>query len=91
MINVNFEEALWHVYDCSRTLDNRAWDKDGVEIEVDENLVNAKLEELKVQEARTQEYPSIGDQLDMIFHAGLGGDEFQAAIQAVKDAHPKPE
>ena len=91
MINVNFEEALWHVYDCSRTLDNRAWDKDGVEIEVDETLVNAKLEELKIQEARAQEYPSIGDQLDMIFHAGLGGDEFQAAIQAVKDAHPKPE
>ena len=36
-------------------------------------------------------YPSIGEQLDMIFHAGLGGDEFQAAIQAVKDAYPKPE
>jgi len=34
-------------------------------------------------------YPSIGDQLDMIFHAGLGGDEFQTVIQAVKDAHPK--
>jgi hypothetical protein len=40
---------------------------------------------------RSYTYPSIGDQLDMIFHAGLGGDEFQAAIQAVKDAHPKPE
>jgi hypothetical protein len=38
---------------------------------------------------RATEYPSIGDQLDMIFHAGLGGDEFQSAIQAVKDAHPK--
>lgn len=35
-------------------------------------------------------YPSIGDQLDMIFRAGLGGDEFQAAIQAVKNAYPKP-
>ena len=89
MINVNFEEALWHVYDCSRTLDNRAWDKDGVEIEVDETLVNAKLEELKIQEARAQEYPNIGDQLDMIYHAGQGGDEFQAAIKAVKDKYPK--
>ena len=36
-------------------------------------------------------YPSLGDQLDMIFHSGLGGDTFQAAIQAVKDANPKPE
>jgi len=34
-------------------------------------------------------YPTIEDQLDMIFHAGLGGDAFQAAIQAVKDAYPK--
>lgn len=40
---------------------------------------------------RKEAYPNIGDQLDMIFRAGLGGDEFQAAIQAVKDAHPKPE
>jgi hypothetical protein len=40
--------------------------------------------------ARDRQYPAIGDQLDMIFHAGLGGDEFQAAIQAVKDANPKP-
>jgi hypothetical protein len=38
---------------------------------------------------RDRQYPSIGDQLDMIFHAGLGGDVFQAAIQAVKDANPK--
>jgi hypothetical protein len=42
------------------------------------------------QYPRQTSYPSIGDQLDMIFHAGLGGDEFQAAIQAVKDDNPKP-
>jgi hypothetical protein len=35
-------------------------------------------------------YPSVEDQLDMIFHAGLGGDTFQAAIQAVKAEFPKP-
>jgi hypothetical protein len=39
---------------------------------------------------RANEYPSIGDQLDMIYHAGLGGDEFQTTIKAVKDANPKP-
>jgi hypothetical protein len=39
---------------------------------------------------RSSEYPRIGDQLDMIYHAGLGGDEFQAAIKSVKDAYPKP-
>jgi len=41
------------------------------------------------QRDRASAYPPIADQLDMIYHAGLGGDEFQSAIQAVKDAHPK--
>lgn len=40
---------------------------------------------------RAYEYPPIGDQLDMIYRAGLGGDEFQAAILAVKNKYPKPE
>lgn len=61
-------------------------------------------EEIAEREARTTErnttrymtnriknYPSIGDQLDMIYHAGLGGDEFQAAIAAVKAQYPKPD
>ena len=43
----------------------------------------------KYQRDRVLEYPSIGDQLDMIYHSGIGGTEFQAAIKAVKDAHPK--
>jgi hypothetical protein len=38
---------------------------------------------------REQEYPTIGDQLDMIYHNGDGGAEFQAAIKAVKDKYPK--
>jgi hypothetical protein len=38
---------------------------------------------------RASEYPSIGDQLDMIYRNGDGGAEFQAAIKAVKDKYPK--
>ena len=38
---------------------------------------------------RKAEYPSIGDQLDMIYHNGDGGATFQAAIKAVKDKYPK--
>ena len=49
----------------------------------------AEQDSTQYQRDRAEAYPSIGDQLDMIFHAGLGGDEFQTAIQAVKDAHPK--
>ena len=41
------------------------------------------------QRSRVAEYPSIGDQLDMIYHNGDGGATFQAAIKAVKDKYPK--
>ena len=37
---------------------------------------------------RVNAYPSIGDQLDKIFHEGL--DAWKADIQAIKDANPKP-
>ena len=43
----------------------------------------------KYQRDRAEAYPSIGEQLDLIYHAGQGGDAFQAAIQAVKDKYPK--
>ena len=38
---------------------------------------------------RSFEYPSIPDQLDMIYHNGDGGATFQSAIKAVKDKYPK--
>ncbi len=60
--------------------------------EAEGNTIEPYVEPEKgYEELRREAYPYIGDQLDMIYHAGEGGDEFQAAIQAVKDAHPKPE
>ncbi len=38
---------------------------------------------------RVKEYPSIGDQLDALFHAGVFPAEMAAQIQAVKDKYPK--
>lgn len=38
---------------------------------------------------RFEEYPSIGDQLDALFHAGVFPAEMAAQIQAVKDKYPK--
>jgi hypothetical protein len=40
-------------------------------------------------EKRIAEYPSIGDQLDALFHAGVFPPEMSARIQAVKDKYPK--
>ena len=51
-------------------------------------LVTA-YDKVKYQRDRAEAYPSIGEQLDLIYHAGQGGDAFQAAIKAVKDKHPK--
>ena len=45
----------------------------------------------KYQNERRNVYPDIGDQLDDLFHAGAFSDDMAAKIQAVKDAHPKPE
>ena len=39
----------------------------------------------------TNVYPDIGDQLDMLFHDKKDGTTtWEDAVQAVKDAHPKP-
>ena len=50
---------------------------------------NAAYQATQYQRDRVKAYPSIGNQLDMIYHAGLGGDVFQAAIKAIKDQFPK--
>ena len=51
--------------------------------------LQADYDNKEYQRNRASEYPSIGEQLDMIYHAGQGGDAFQAAIQAIKDKYPK--
>jgi len=65
-------------------------------IPIDEAEILAKQKELQTendakqyQRDRAESYPSIGDQLDMIYHAGQGGDAFQKAIKEVKDKYPK--
>jgi len=47
------------------------------------------LSSLTYQQKRVTEYPSIGDQLDALFRAGVFPDEMAAQIQAVKDKYPK--
>lgn len=37
---------------------------------------------------RAKAYPSVAEQLDMLYHGGY--DEWKTAIQAVKDKYPKP-
>ena len=66
-------------------------DADGNDVAIDRAAVDAWVDPNAYVYQRVKEYPSIGDQLDMIYRAGLGGDEFQAAIAAIKTKYPKPE
>jgi len=61
------------------------------DIENELNRLEAEANSVQYQEDRKNEYPSIGDQLDALFHAGLFPEEMTAKIQAVKDKYPKPE
>ena len=66
-----------------------------------EETIQAKLIELqadydakKYQRDRQPEYPAIGDQLDMLFHAIDAGkvdktSDFYKSLKAVKDKYPK--
>jgi hypothetical protein len=51
--------------------------------------LQAEFEALPYNDKRITEYPSIGDQLDALFHAGVFPAEMAAQIQAVKDKYPK--
>jgi len=48
-----------------------------------------KIDDSYYKIQRASQYPSIQDQLDMLYHQGIDG--WKAEIKKVKDAHPKPE
>ena len=51
--------------------------------------LQAEYDAKEYQRQRVPEYPSIGDQLDALFHAGVFPPEMSAKIQAIKDKYPK--
>jgi hypothetical protein len=76
---------------------------DEIETQPTEQEINAKLTELQAdydakeyQRKRAAEYPSIGDQLDKLWHSINADDtlktqfaDFYNTIKAVKDKYPK--
>lgn len=71
------------------TVDDVAYDADGNEVAYDNAAVEALMASQAYKDNRVAEYPSIGDQLDALFHAGVFPEEMAATIQAVKDRYPK--
>ena len=64
-----------------------AWDKNGNEISINWTDVNAWIDPEQYKYDRANEYPSIVDQLDDIYHNGIDG--WKATIKATKDKYPK--
>jgi rhodanese-related sulfurtransferase len=68
--------------------DDNAFDANGNPVTYDESAVQAYIDANAYKEKRQQAYPSIPDQLDLIYHQGI--DAWKAAIDAVKQEYPKP-
>lgn len=64
-----------------------AFDAQGNKVEIDMALVDAWVDPDTYKYQRAQEYPSIADQLDTLYHSGL--DAWKAQIKTVKDKYPK--
>ena len=64
-----------------------ATDKDNKEVTIDWTKVNAWTDPEQYKIDRENEYPSIKDQLDEIYHNGIDG--WKTKIKAIKDKQPK--
>lgn len=57
------------------------------EIDAELQKLQAEYDRKSYQRQRVDAYPSIEEQLDLMFHGGY--DAWKTAIQAVKDQYPK--
>lgn len=56
---------------------------------ISDPVADAEVEANMYKDARVVEYPSIGDQLDALYHAGVFPEDMAAKIKEVKDKYPK--
>lgn len=81
-------DAIYKLYNNVVTIrGDVAYDKDGNEVSYDADAVQAEINANEYKEKRQQEYPSIPDQLDKIYHDGI--DAWKVVIKATKDKYPK--
>jgi len=60
------------------------------EIDAEVTRLQAVYDSQAYARNRKAEYPSIGDQLDALYHAGTFDSTMTATLKAVKDKYPKP-
>ena len=82
-------KAIYALYPNVVTVDDGAgaFDAQGNQVTIDMDAVNAWVDPEAYKAKRQQAYPSIADQLDILYHGGY--DAWKSAIQAVKEEFPK--
>lgn len=75
--------------DVIKFLDGVTTSPTEVEVETEMARLQAEYDAKEYARKRAPEYPSIGDQLDALFKAGVFPTDMAAKIQAVKDKYPK--
>ena len=73
------DDLEWHDTEQTRPTD--------AEIATELARLQTQYDANEYQRQRAQEYPSIADQLDTLYHSGL--DAWKAQIKTVKDKYPK--
>ena len=91
-------EAIRRAYPSVVTIDDtdsKILDASGNAVSVEQSKIdaarttlNAEAVAIAYQGQRREEYPSIEDQLDTIYHNGVAG--WKTEIKAIKDKYPKP-
>jgi len=66
-----------------------AYDANGDVVSVDLSAAQALADSKAYVDQRVLEYPTIGDQLDALYHADAFPADMAAKIKAVKDKYPK--
>jgi len=96
MAIINKVNAIRSLYKGSyhkATEDKIEWKDGHTTTTAENNAIDAELIRLQAledyQAPRKKEYPSIGDQLDALYHAGVFPSDMTATIKAVKDKYPK--
>ena len=85
---MNKHQAIYAVVPTVVTIrDDEAFDTDGNSVAYDEAAVQAYIDANAYKAQRAAAYPSMADQLDLLYHGGM--DAWKAAITAVKEEFPK--
>ena len=81
-------QAILKIYpQVVNIIDDNAFDASGNSVTYDETAVQAYIDAHSYIAKRQQAYPSISDQLDILYHSGF--DAWKSSIQAVKETYPK--